>query len=244
MAEKNISLERILMQQNFQFLLGVPYSRVPLIGTIDGTNKDFKLPSPYYPIYPQGDATITPTVSDLLVEGLKTGVYTPLTVASLNTIVAPETGNTVLGSAELSTAPAIASATSILGTGVEQLEPMVCQGFDPSPKQDQKKVGRLASTDQLYGFGAIDLTIKSSMVTSHSSIDLMDKLFMQPYSGSGVVETGYDASEWVPSPKALFGSLLITDPDTQDIIGFFKMQKCMANPDMPSIGDGKEGFQP
>ena len=60
MAEVNISQERILMQQNFQLLLGIPYSRVPMGGTINGTNKLFTLPSPYYPIYPQGDVNITP----------------------------------------------------------------------------------------------------------------------------------------------------------------------------------------
>lgn len=242
--KQDLNLEKVLMQQNFLFNLGIPFTRVEATGTINGTNATFQAPSPYYPFFPTGEANITPTVDNLVAELLLEGTpntYTVAEIASIGSIVDPLTGETVLGSAVLTTPPIADDADHVVLSGSEQIEPMVCQGLDPKPKQDEKKVGRLATTDMLYGYGSIELTMKLDMVTSNSSIDLMKKIFHQTYTGDDDVEAGYDASEWVPTPKQLFGSILIDDPVTGDIIGFYKMQQCRAKPDMPNIKDGAEG---
>ena len=39
------------------------------------------------------------------------------------------------------------------------------------------------------------------MITTNGSIDMMRRLFMEDYTGSDTVETGYKGSEIVPTPK-------------------------------------------
>ena len=59
-----ISQEQLLMQQEFDLYLSDAYTRIPLNGLVNGTNKDFYLPENYYPIYP-GELRITPTTADI-----------------------------------------------------------------------------------------------------------------------------------------------------------------------------------
>lgn len=242
----NIDKEEILMQQNFQLLLGVPYSRVQMVGTIDGTNKVFSLPSPYYPIYSQGEANLTPGISDILVElGLTSGqttTYTTAVASALESITDPATGESVMGGVTLATAPAVAAATSVVATGVEQMEPFLCQSFEPTIKQDNKAEGRLYSTQKLYGYGAIDIQLKSTMIlTNHAVSQVVKKLFYQKYTGTGTVEPGYDASEFVPTPKPLYACMIIDDPNTGKILGVHKFAQAMATPAIPNIKDGNPG---
>jgi hypothetical protein len=199
------------------------------------------LPSPYYPVYPQGDVNITPLPSDMIVEALYTGVYTPLTVSSLKTLTDPITNNDVIGGATVQTAPTTGNASSIVGSGVQQLEPVVVQSSEPTLKQNVKKVGRLGSTDQLYGFGTIDTSLKSNLIMSQSTTNMLQQMLYEPYGGNDSVEPGYTASEIISTPIPLFASMILTDPVTDDILGFHKFQGCQLSPGIPGIKDGSEG---
>lgn len=241
MVGVKVSQQKLLMQQNFQVVLGTEYLRVPMIGTIDGTNKDFQLPPPYYPIYPDGEVNVAPRPENILVESLKTGVYTPVTVASLKSLLDPVTGLNMVGITELAAAPQTANATSMAASGKEQLEPVIIQSFEPTQKQDEKAEGRLNSTEKLYGYGSITTTVKSSMITSTGSIDLSKKLFNTDYQGTEEVEDNFDATETIGTPKNLSAMMIMTDPETDAILGIYKFLNCAAKPDLIGISDGKPG---
>lgn len=235
------SAQKLLMQQEFSVLLGVPFTRIPMTGTIDGTNKDFTLDANHYPIYPRGDANITVGISDVTPElGMTSGqttTYTAATATAIKTIVDPTTGQTVPAGVTLSTAPAIASSTSVVLTAVEQLEPCVCQSFEPKVKQESKTEGMLGSTDTLTGYGTITNTFDLSLAASNATMKILNKLISQTYSGADTVEPGYSAYEQCQTPISIYAMALITDPATQEIGAAYKFTDCQIPPDMLAIKD-------
>ncbi|MCE7700097.1 MAG: hypothetical protein K8E24_015155 [Methanobacterium paludis] len=242
---QNISQEQILMQQNFEVYLASPYTRIPMLGTIDGTAKEFMLPKDYYSIYPQ-ELRIKPTVADIIVELCKNGVspspntYTVATASALAT--APnDYGYDVNAGVTLATAPAAADVDKVVATAYKQFQPVICQSFEPSVKQKQETVGAIGTTDVIYGYGSITNSVKMKMQTSAKSIKCIKDIFNEPDTSGDEVESGYDASGFVPTPKLLQAFMAVHDPETEAIIGFYKFEKCMATPDVPGITDGKAG---
>ena len=236
----DISQEKILMQQNFTLILGVPYDRVSMSGAINSTNKDYLLPAENAPVYPMGKLKITPSVSDLTVEGLKSATYTILSPSALKTVT-DSNGNSYNAGVSFSAAPTAAAVDSIVASGVAQITPVICQSFEPSIKQKEETVGAIGTTQVIYGYGSITQSIKSTMISSVNSMELAKQIFNQPYDGSESVETGYDATVFSSAPKELYAFMAITDPQTDDIVGFYKFEQCMAKPDMMGIKDGKAG---
>ncbi|MCE7699506.1 MAG: hypothetical protein K8E24_012115 [Methanobacterium paludis] len=242
---QSISQEQILMQQNFEVYLATPYSRVPMLGTIDGSNKAFMLPKDYYSIYPQ-DLRIKPTIADIVVELCKNGVdplpntYTVATASALAT-AEDDYGNLVNAGVTLSTAPAATDVDKIIATAYKQFQPVICQSFEPSVKQKQETVGAIGTTDVIYGFGSITNSVKMSMQTSANSIKCIKDIFNEPDVSGDTPETGYDASTFVPTPKMLKAFMAVHDPETEAILGFYKFEQCMATPAIPGIKDGKAG---
>lgn len=228
---EDISLETILMNDSVGFVLGKPHTMETLTGTIDGTNKVFNFPS--YPLFPRSCLGILPQPQDVDVYGVKGTVNTKLTVQEISQILDQNTGDEVDGAATLATAPAAADATSIIGNYVEELEPFVAQDVTPTVKQTTKTVGRLRSTDQMYGYGTIDVQIKSNQVMGNDSIKQIQKLMYDPVTpDTGLsVQTGYNAFEMVPKPKILYGYIPFELDD--EVLGRFYFKQCRLTPVIP-----------
>ena len=234
----------ILMNDSVRMYVAVPHTREALLGTIDGTNKLFTLKD--YPLYPQSQVKLTPSIADIIVEGVlasgtpPVNAYTVLTASAINEITDVPTGDMVPGAVELATAPAIAAATGIVGTFFEQIEPFVAQDITPTVKQDDKEIKRIGSVNIMHGYGSIDYKIKSDQIISNDSVQLINKLLYGPYTGNDTVETGFTAAQQLPKPMSLKGHIPITD-DYDDVIGVFKFDKCKISPDLPGFKQGDAG---
>jgi hypothetical protein len=228
---EDISLETILMNDSVGFVLGVPHALEALTGTIDGTNKKFTFANP--PLFPRSCLGIIAQPQDVDVYGVKTNVNTKLTVSKIDEVIDAATGDSIDGAIELDTAPAAASADSIVGNYVEELEPFVAQDVTPTVKQTTKTVGRLRSTDQMYGYGTIDVQIKSNQVMGNDSIKQIQKLMYDPYTPDVglTVQTGYDVHEMVPKPKVLYGYIPFELDD--EVLGRFYFKQCRLSPIIP-----------
>ena len=236
----DISQEQVLMQQNFQIIFGDPQTRVEMIGEINGTNHDFLLKD--FPVYPKQRYMITPSVTgDMLIELEKNGVYTPASATAFKTVV-DSFGDTVNGGVILTTPPASATVDHVYATYDHQFQPVVIQGFEATPKQKEEAVEGVGTVDTIYGYGPIQTSIKSSMIASAQAVEISKKLFHGPAEvGSEPVETGYDASVFNKTPKQVKAFMAITDPQTGELLGFYKFEQCMIKPDIPSVKGGKTG---
>lgn len=230
----DVDLENILMNDSVGFVLGVPHTKEEMTGGIDGTNKEFLVEG--YPIYPRSTLDFVPGISDIDVYGRKNTVDTPLTVTALKTITGAK-GETVDAGVTLSAAPLEASVDKVVGTYVEELEPFVAQDITPTVKQDKKTVKRLRSTNVLYAYGSIEVSIKSNQILSDHGLEQLTKLCYAPYTpGNGTVGTGLKAYTFRSKPQSLYG--YITFEEDADTLGRVYMQKCQMIPDIP---DGKQG---
>jgi|GEM_PF-3283717 hypothetical protein len=231
----DIDLESILMNDSVGYVIGVPHTKEIMTGVVDGTNKDFLTAA--YPIYPRSGLSIVPTISDIDVFGRKTTVDTPLVASALKTVTDPGTGDSVEGGATLATAPAAESADSIVSNYYEELEPFVAQSIAPTVKQDSKTIKRLRSTNVMYAYGSIEVSLKSEEILSKNGLKQLPKLCYEEYTPtSGTVATGYKAYKMVSNPINL--KSYITFEYDDDTLGRIYMDKCQMTPDIP---DGKQG---
>lgn len=233
----DIDAEDVLMADSFGVFLGLPHTKEALVGTIDGTNKDFQVAN--YPIYPRSGLSILPQVSDVDVFGRKATVDTPLTAASIKTLTDAKTGDSVDGMIELSTAPAAANADSIIANYVEELQPFVTTNISPTVKQTTKDVSRVYSTTKLTAYGDIDIQVKLDQTVSRNSIEVMRRLLYEAYSGPGTVATGYKAWDLRKKPQSLYG--YITMKYDEDFLGRIYMESCKLSPDLPGAKGGDVG---
>jgi hypothetical protein len=235
----DITQEQVLMQQNFQVIFGDPQARVEMIGDIDGTNVNFTLED--YPIYPERKYMITPDTDDMIIELCKGTTYTPATVTAFKTVT-DNFGDTVNGGVTLSSAPAIATVDYVYATYVHQFQPVIIQSFEPKVEQKNDEISSLGTDGFIYGFGPIKTSIKSSMIASANSVEMARKLFHKPAEvGSNPVETGFDASTFSKTPKLLYAFMAVTDPQSGELLGFYKFEQCMIKPDILGMKTGKAG---
>jgi hypothetical protein len=108
-------------------------------------------------------------------------------------------------------------------------------------KQKEEAVEGIGSVDVIYGYGSIAQTLKADIVTTKNTIKLTKRLFYISDDSGDDVEPGFDASKIVDVPKRLNGFMSVQDPQTGDIIGFYKFEQCMIKPDSPGIKQGKAG---
>jgi hypothetical protein len=112
---------------------------------------------------------------------------------------------------------------------------MVSQDISPTLKQTVKEVERMYSSDKIYGYGSIDIKIKSELVMTPDTITQMRKLMYEAYAGDDAVETGYTAYQMRAKPLSMYGELLMK---YEDLLGVIKLNGVKITPDLPS---GKQG---
>lgn len=238
---ENISLEDIMMNDSLGLRLGVPVVKEIATGTIGGSptaNTNFKVVGPIYPL----ENRIIPTKDDVTAYLRKaTGspavdVDTEATVASISgTEEDAEDDTTIYDTVVLSSAPTTETADHVVVSYAEQLEPMVSQDISPTLKQTVKEVERMYSTDKIYGYGSIDIKIKSELVMTPDTITQMRKLMYEAYAGDDAVETGYTAYQMRAKPLSMYGELLMK---YEDLLGVIKLNGVKITPDLPQ---GKQG---
>lgn len=246
---KDIDALPQLMGSEIGFFLGVPREdeKVELEGTIDGSNKNFDFPPSHYPIFPKSCLTMAPVPSDITVWTKKDTTYTEVEVASIDTIVDPETGFEVYGRAVLQTAPTSEGTDSVWGICVERLEPYYAQNIKTSINQDKQTTGRIRSKTKHTTYGAIEMTIEQENIVA-GDLDVIRKLLFEPYVVSGI-EAGYEAYKYRETPLELYGYIPIygTTPSRLDSpqeeyereIGRFYFQQCRVVPkELPGAKEG------
>ncbi len=160
------------------------------------------------------------------------------TTDSIGLITDPGTLDQVYGSVKLADKPA--TGVVVAGTYYEELETFVTQDVTSAPKQNVKKVEKIGDVNIMYGYGSIDISLKSDQVVTNKSMEMINKLLFKPYTGNETVEEGLVATQMVTKPIPLLAELPVTDYD-DDVIGTFKFQSCKLSPALPTAKAGDVG---
>jgi hypothetical protein len=240
--DQDINIMDILMNDSFAFYLGVPHIQeamdLAVIGSPNSNTTVYNLAN--YPLYCQNPVGITPTAADVLVQTVSGGTATNLALALSEPIqdVTDSLGNSVPGAVKLAAAPG--SGVTPVATYYEQLEPFIAQDITPAVKQNVKKVEKLGDTNIMYGYGSIDISLKSDQIISNDSMEMFQKLMFQNYSGNQLPESGYNAYQMLTKPISLFAHIPVTDYN-DEVIGIFKFAQCKLSPTFPGVKAGDTG---
>lgn len=234
---EEISLEDILMSDSLGLRLGVPVIKEVATGTIGGSpaNTNFTVVGP---IYPTGEVAAVPTKDDVTAYLRKaTGspavdVDTEATVSSITgTLEDAEDETTIYDTVVLSSAPTSETADHVVVSYAEQMEPMLAQDITPTLKQAIKEVGRMYSTDTLYGYGKQDIKVKTELTMSPDTVEQMRRLMYQTYTGTGTPTVGWQADEMRTKPLSMYGSILMK---YEKLLGIIKLRGVRITNDFPS----------
>ncbi|KYC53871.1 MAG: hypothetical protein AMQ22_00070 [Candidatus Methanofastidiosum methylothiophilum] len=236
MPVKNIDAIKPMNSVDMGFVCGIPMlEEVQLTGTIDGTNDTFTFPAANYPIYPKNSLSITPQPGDVTIRTKKGTTYTVVNVTSIELVTDPATGFQVFGAVKLTTPPTSEGADGVYGKCVTELEPYIAQDIKTGIKMDSNTTGRIRSKMKNTVWGAMEVTVEQENLLG--DLEPIKQILMQPYSGSGTVETGYQAHEFPNTPKDLYGYIPIENGDT--VVGRFYFKSCQAVPkDLPGVKEG------
>ncbi|AEG18637.1 hypothetical protein [Methanobacterium paludis] len=232
----DISNEDILSSDTFGFYVAPPVTKEACVGTVNGTNKDFKVSRA--PIYPAAGMGILPTIADITAYLRKGTVDTVATISALTTSLAA-TGETIEDGFSLATAPATADVDSVLASYYEEMEPFFTQDLTPTVKQTTKDIARIRSTDTVTAYGNIAISLKAEQVLSKDFFEYYKKLFYGPYTGDETAVTGYTAYSLRKKPINLKGYMTIDWEG--DNLGRIYFDQCRIAPDLPNIKAGDNG---
>ena len=240
---KDIDGETIMEADRFGLFIGIPYERVQLTGSINGSNKAFTIPEDYRPVYPKNSRSILPLAADVIVETLKGTTYTSVTVDSVDTITDTDTGDTIYGAVTVHTAPEAASADSIWITAVEELEPFVAQSVEPEASQDKTEVARIYSGNKMTSYGAIATTIKAEIIVTENTLRYLKKFAFRPMvsgdDGYSDVPVGYKGYLMRTQPVDMYAYTPVLDGD-DDILGRFYYENVKIPAQFPQVKAGEQ----
>jgi hypothetical protein len=236
---KKISDENILNGSNFALFIGIPTAKEQAIGTIDGTNKEFKVKNP--PIYPKNGASFLPINADVSAYLRKgtTDTAATLATAGVKTGTDTVTGDTIYNTIELQTAPATADVDGVYVDYVEEMQAMVNQGVDTTFDQETKDVTYLGSTNTLTSYGAISTSFKADLKCSESTLRQIQKMSFEEDSDQTGVDTGAKAYKPFAQPQSLYAYLNIKD-ESGDVIGRIYCESVKVPPVLPTVKTGDD----
>jgi hypothetical protein len=240
----DISNDEVIGAESLGFFLGIPQDKTLCTGTIDVSNKVFKVSDA--PLYPKTGMGVLPTVDDIIAysriitEGVDplpdTFADTEVTVSKLSEMT------DYLGlydGIELAAVPT--GADEIRASFVEMLEPFIAQGVEPKITQKADEINRINSTDTMTAYGNIKIDIKQEQIMSLQTIKYIRKLMFEPYKGIKEAVDGYNAYTLRPRPRKLYGFENIRWDD--DLVGRIYFEDVTISPDLPSAkAKGQVGF--
>lgn len=234
----DVMMGYVLGSDSHGLVFGVEHpDKVQLTGTINGTNDTFQFPATHYPIYPKSGLSIIPQPTDVTVWAKKGEVYTEVTVASIELITDPDTGDEVYGAVKLQTPPTSETADSIHAICWEEFEPYVAQDIGSDLKQDTGSVGRIRSKTKVKTFKSIEGSLSQQLIIA--DMDPLVKLLYKPYTGSGTVQAGYEAWEMRETPQIL--KCYIPYEREDEIVGRFYMDQVRVMPkNLPTAKEGDD----
>ncbi len=197
--------DRIEMDPNKQIrpsqrklVLGIPYTRVQMTGTINGINTTFA--TPLFPIYPASHLGPVATKDDITVEGLKGTTYTELTVSSLDEVEDPLSLEDVLGSAVLSAAPEAAAVDSMWATGYEEVWPRISQSISPDIGQDSDELSECGTTGTIISYKEKTRKYSAEFKATLGLVNLLRRIHRREKTDQTGVASGFALYEERDTP--------------------------------------------
>lgn len=231
-----INKNKRISAAGLKIVLGIPFTRVVSTGVVNGTNKIFPLPPEFYPIYPKNHKGPIPLAADIIAEILKGTTYSTVTVATVNTLVDPTSGNTVYGSVELSSAPTSEGADSVVLTGVEECWARIAQDITPSIKTDSEDLKEVGTSDVITVQGSRTRTVKYELKITVDTLKLIRKIMYEEKSDQTGVATGYTLYTERDVPIPIYAYIPVVY-DGEEVERYY-LTNVTVDPDLPTVKAG------
>lgn len=186
-----------------KLVLGIPYERVQMTGTINGSNTTFE--TPLFPIYPASHLDVIAVADDITVEGLKGTTYTELTVASLGEVEDELTGEDVLGSAVLSAAPTAQAVDTLWATAYEEVWPRISQDISADISQDSDELAECGTTGTIISYKDKSRKYSAEFKATMGMLSLLRRIHRREKTDQTGVATGYTLYEERDTPLPIKG---------------------------------------
>lgn len=234
---KKIPDENILNGSNFSIFVGIPIVREHATGTIDGSNKDFKVKGP---IYPKNSLSILPIVGDVTADTKKTITWTPgVAVAAVKAGIDTATGDTIYNTVEMAAAPASATVDGVYVNYVEELQAMLNQGQDTTFDQEKTEVTYCGSNNTLISVGSISTSFKVDLKVTESTLRQMQQMSWEKMESQEGVDTGMTAFSPFTQPQSLYAYVNVKDANG-DVIGRLYCESVKVPPTFPTYKTGDD----
>jgi len=210
MADTKIEMDpnKQIRPSQRKLVLAIPYTRVQMGGTINGVNTTFT--TPLFPIYAASHLDPVAGADDITVEGLKGTTYTELTVASLDDVEDPLSGEDVPGAAVLSAAPEAADVDTLWATGYEEVWPRISQSISPDISQDSDELSECGTEDTIISFKSKTRKYSVEFKATLGLVNLLRRIHRRKKSDQTGVATGYTMYEERGTPLAIKGFIQTT----------------------------------
>ncbi|MDY9922793.1 hypothetical protein [Methanobacterium sp.] len=214
--------------------------KVQLIGTIDGTNKEFTFPTTHYPLAATTYKRVTPIATDIVVYTRKGTTDSVVAVTSIKKLTDPATGFTVYGIAELTAAPTTEGADSVWATCSVEHDVYVQQSIKPKVDQDTSKIGRMGSKKKYTKHGGIETSYDVDAILADLAVVILGNFDESDETG---IEAGHTLYELRDTPLIMDGYVVIfsgdeeTDPVDREVLGYIMLNDITKDPALP---EGKE----
>lgn len=172
-----------------KLVLGIPYTRVQMTGSINGSNTKFD--TPLFPIYPETHLDVLAGKDDIVVEGLKGSTYTELAVASLDEVEDPITEEDVLGTAVMTAAPEAAAVDTMWATGYEEVWPRISQDITPDISQDSDELPECGTTGTIISYKEKTRKYSAEFKATMGMLNLMRRIHRREKTDQSGVASGY-----------------------------------------------------